>query len=73
MQGPSTLREGAEKKPYPYVQPPQMLNNTLLRMLSLLKSCLPVKAEPKTPLVIEVFNCSQTQPELEKNQCLYVF
>lgn len=55
-----TLREvgtfRAEKQPYPRVQQLQMLNNAIRRMLSLLKSCLPVGTEPKAPFVIEVFN-----------------
>lgn len=72
-----TLREvgtfRAERKPYARVQQLQMLNNTSLKKPSLLKSCLPVGTEPKAPFVIEVFKCSQTQPEQEKNECLYVF
>ena len=49
-----------------------MLNSTILRRFSLLKSCLPVGTEPKAPFVIEVFKCSQTQQEQEKNEGLYV-
>lgn len=68
----ATLREAgtlrAEKKLYPTSNAEQDYPENAFSA----KSYLPARTEPKAPFVIEVFNCSQTQPEQEKNECFYV-
>lgn len=68
----ATLREAgtlrAEKKLYPTSNAEQDYPENAFTA----KSYLPARTEPKAPFVIEVFNCSQTQPEQEKNECFYV-